>query len=407
VKRSYLLPSWAAAAVLAASISQAEEWLDRVDELLTVSSWNDRVRTRMSGLIDVEGYHFDSDPPGLIDTSREFLAVPRLTLMLDSQLGSKAYFFAQTRVDRGFDPGDFGWRHRFEEYAIRLTPDEDQRFSLQLGKASSVVGNWIPRHLSWDNPFINAPLPYESVTRVYDREAPHSPHQFLHGSPEAKYEYIPGIWGPVYTTGGSLAYKTGDFDFAAEIKNATLSSRPESWDGIETGFDHPSFAGRIGYRPDPRWNFGVSASSGPYFQPEAQSSLSSSDRYSNYQQTVVGQDIGFAWHHWQVWAEAYEMRFDVPNVGNADLLTYYIETKYRFTPRFFAALRWNQQYFATVPDGIGGYERWGETLWCAELALGFRLTAHAQLKLQYSLQRSHEENHESSNTLAGQFTIRF
>lgn len=401
------LHTYAAAAALAILPLEAEEWLDHAGEWLTLSSWNDRVRTRLNGLMDIEGYHFDSEPPGLIDTRHEFLAVPRLTLMLDSQIGSKVYFFAQTRVDRGFDPGDLGWRHRFEEYALRLNPDEDQRFSIQVGKAASVVGNWIPRHLSWDNPFINAPLPYESVTKIYDREAPLSREHFLIESPETKYEYIPGIWGPAYSTGLAIAYKAGDFDIAAEIKNAALSSRPEVWDGFTTGFNHPSFAGRIGYSPDARWNFGTSASIGSYFQPEAQSSLPPGDRFSNYRQTMVGQDIGFAWHHWQLWAEAYEMRFDVPLIGNADLLMYYLEAKYRFTPRCFAALRWNQQFFAAVPNDSGALERWGEDLWCAEAALGFRLTAHTQFKIQYSLQQTRAENHESSNTIAGQFTVRF
>lgn len=407
MKPHSFLRACVASAALALPSLQAEEWLDRVDDWLTVSSWNDRIRTRLSGLIDVEGYHFDSEPPGLIDTSREFLAVPRLTLMLDSQIGSRAYFFAQTRVDRGFDPGDLGWRHRFEEYAVRLTPGDDDRLSLQLGKAASVVGNWIPRHLSWDNPFINAPLPYESVTDLYDGEAPLSRDDFLHGPPEKKYEYIPGIWGPVYATGGSVAYKAGKIDIAAEIKNAALSSRPEVWDLGHTGLDHPTFSGRIGYRPDPRWNLGMSASTGTYFESIAQSTIPPGHRFSDYRQTVMGQDLGFAWHHWQIWAEAYEMRFDVPYVGNADLLMYYIETKYRFTPRCFAAVRWNQQYFGTVPNDTGGFERWGHNLWRAEAALGFRLTAHSQFKIQYSLQQTTDAGHESSNTIAVQFTVRF
>ena len=49
--------------------------------------------------------------------------------------------------------------------------------------------------------------------------------------------------------------------------------------------------------------------------------------------------------------------FQVPRVGDADTFAYYLEGKYKFTPQLFGALRWNQQLFATVPDGLGGSAR--------------------------------------------------
>ena len=61
---------------------------------------------------------------------------------------------------------------RLDEYAIRVSPLKDIPLSVQVGKFGTVVGNWVPRHYSWDNPFINAPLPYENVTGVWDSEAP-------------------------------------------------------------------------------------------------------------------------------------------------------------------------------------------------------------------------------------------
>ena len=385
----------------------AEEWLDRLDDALTVSAWNNQVRTRLSGLVDLEAYHFEGEPPGLIDTSRVNFAAPRLTLLLDSQVGSHVYVFAQARLDRGFDPGDFGTRFRLTEYAVRLNPEIDGPLTLQLGKAATVIGNWVPRHLSWENPFITAPLPYENVTAIYDREAPLSKDDFLHGPAERKYEYIPAIWGPVYATGGSVAYRAGDFDLAAEIKNAALSSRPSVWDLTRSGLDQPTFSGRIGYRPGVSWNLGLSASTGAYMTPESIPTLPAGPRYGDYRQTLIGQDVGFAWHHWQLWAEAYEVRFEVPRVGNADLLVWYAEAKYKFSTCWFAAVRWNQEQFATVDDGAGGREQWGSNLWRTEFALGFRPSAHTQIKLQYSVQRTYSGPAESSQTLAAQFTLRF
>src|SRR4029450_9659308 len=74
----------------------------------------------------------------------------------------------------------------------------------------------------------------------------------------------------------------------------------------------------------------------------------------DYREFVLGQDISFAWHHLQLWAEFYEARFEVPNVGDADTFAYYVEAKYKFMPQLFGAVRWNQQLFNTINNGYGG-----------------------------------------------------
>src|SRR6266487_3007253 len=242
---------------------------------------------------------------------------PRLTLFLDAQLGSQIYFFAQSRLDRGFDPSDHGAQVRLDEYALRFTPWNDGRLNLQVGKFATVVGNRVPRHLSWENPFINAPLVYENITAISDKAAPASPLDFIRSfEANAKYEFNPVIWGPSYASGISVSGRLGQFDYAAEMKNASLSSRPESWNVTEIGFEHPTFSGRVGFRPNEAWNFGFSASEGPYFRDEAEPTLPPGRDIGNYREFVLGQDASFAWRHLQVWAEFYEARFEVPRVGD-------------------------------------------------------------------------------------------
>ena len=121
---------------------------------------------------------------------------------------------------------------------------------------------------------------------------------------------------------------------------------------------------------------------------------------------MLAQDVAFAWHHLQVWGEVYACRFEIPKVGDADTLSYYVEAKYKFTPRFFGALRWNQQLFDRLPEhGVG--TKWGNDVWRVDLAPGFRFTPHTQLKLQYSLQHGDSNSRDFTRTLATQFTLRF
>ena len=391
-----------------ASAFDVDDFLDRLDSTLTISAFQDNFRARLSGTLDLEVYHFEQPAPGLIDSGSDTLFNPRLTLFLDAQLGSQIYFFAQTRIDRGFDPSDHGTQIRLDEYALRITPWEDGRFTFQAGKFATVVGNWVPRHLSWDNPFINAPLVYENVTAIQDKYAPFSPANFIYGPYYfAKYEFNPVIWGPSYASGFSISGKLDRFDYAVEMKNASLSSRPESWYITENGFENPTFSSRVGFRPNEAWNFGFSASEGAYFRREAESTLPPGRDLDDYREFVLGQDASFAWRHLQVWAEFYEARFEVPRVGNADTFAYYVEAKYKFTPQFFGALRWNQQLFGTVNDGYGHDVRWSQDLGRIDIAAAYRFTPHAQLKLQYGFQHQTTGAGDDNHLFAAQFTVRF
>jgi hypothetical protein len=384
-----------------------DDLLDRVDTALSMAAFQDNVRLRLSGTIDLEGYHFQQPAPGLIDSNIDNLFNPRLTLFLDAQIGSQVYAFVQSRLDRGFDPSDHGAQVRLDEYALRFTPWNDGRFTFQIGKFATIVGNWVPRHLSWENPFINAPLVYENVTAVSDKVAPSSADYFVYRYYGDPYGYNPVIWGPVYASGVSVSGRLGMFDYAAEMKNSSLSSRPESWNVTEIGFEYPSFDGRLGFRPNQTWNFGVSMADGVYLRPEAEQTLPPGRNLGDYREIVIGQDASFAWHHLQVWAEVYEARFEIPRVGNADTLVYYFEAKYKFTPQLFGALRWNQQIFGSIDDGRGRNVRWGQDLARIDAAIGYRFTSHTQLKLQYSFQHETTGPRDDNHLLAAQFTVRF
>lgn len=80
---------------------------------------------------------------------------------------------------------------------------------------------------------------------------------------------LPIVWGPSYATGVSVFGSLGKFDYAAEVKNTSLSSRPETWSIKDTDFAHPTVSTRLGFRPDEMWSFGLSGSAGSYLLPEA------------------------------------------------------------------------------------------------------------------------------------------
>lgn len=411
------LAAYAASATQAATV---DDLFDKLDQALTLSLADGNVRMRLSGLIDIEAYSLPQPAPGLIFTERYSFFNPRLSLFFDAQIGPRLYAFMQARVDQGFDPGYRTERVALDEYAIRYTPWEDGRLSIQLGKFATVFGDWAPRHSSWDTPFITAPLAYENLTGMWDIAAADSlgTVRFWAGlsgaartsrtdALDSRKLRLPLIWGPSYASGAAIFGHLGKFEYAAEIKNAALSSRPEDWDASNVQWRRPTVTARLGFRPNQSWNVGTSGSIGTYLNGTASGSTAPGHSLSDYRQILLGQDVSFAWHHWELAGEIMEARFEIPGLGDADSLAYYISAKYKFTPQLFGALRWNQHLFGTLPDGAGGSGKWGGDIWRTDAAIGYRFNAHTQLKLQYGIERRAADIAGFGHTFAAQFTIRF
>jgi hypothetical protein len=391
------------------------DFLDDANRILSLGDGNGPFHLRLSGLLDLEGYYLDQPAPCLIDTNDNFLFNPRLTIFVDARWSNYLYFFSQVRLDRGFDPSDEGAQMRLDEYFLRYKPFGNARLNFQIGKFATIVGNWVPRHYSWDNPFITAPLPYENLTGMWDIAAPDEVDTLLYWGHvpgydtmdySDKYLRLPIIWGPSYASGAAVSGAIEKFDYAVEMKNSSLASHPESWNVTQIGFDHPTFSGRLGFRPNEMWNFGLSVSSGCYLLPQAASSLPPGHNIGDFREKVVAQDISFAWHHLQLWAEVYETRFEVPRIGNVDTLAYYLEGKYKITPQLFVALRWNQQLFDTIPDKNKQIQ-WGNDVWRIDAALGYRFTNYLQGKLQYSFTHVRGDVSIGQQLLAAQLTLKF
>jgi len=399
--------------------ARADDWMDNLDDSLRVSLFKGAFVAQLSGLLDLEGYYIEQPTTGLYTEGGNFLFNPRLTFNLDAQITPAVYAFAEARVDRGFDPSDRDIGARFDQYAVNYKPWSEVPFSIQAGKFASVVGTYAQRDESWDNPFINAPLPYENLTSVFDDTVPSSPQEFLSWRYETDdvYERVPIIWGPSYASGVALFGQIGQFDLSAEVKNGSLSSRPDAWGPDSRGLDHPTWSAHADWQPSPTWQFGISGSVGPYLRPGAQLdeyseygdnyTFPDGHSYYNYTETTVAQDITFAWRHWQAWAEFFETRFDVPRVGNADTFAYYFEAKYKFTPQLFGALRWNQQLFSTIPVTYDDSDNWGSDIWRIDAAIGYRWTEQIQTKLQYSFTDQDLPARPEENLVAGQITVKY
>jgi hypothetical protein len=287
-----------------------------------------------------------------------------------------------------------------------------------VGKFATLIGNWTKRHAAWENPFITAPLPYDNLTAIWDVSPVLSAGTLLgwaHVRPVAaapavladKHFRLPVVWGGAYAQGVAVAGRSGRFDYMVEVKAVGLSSRPERWDQSFGGVERPTVNARLGFRPAPAWDLGVSVSRGEYLDRAAHPNIPAGFNRHDYQETVVAHDLSFAWRHFQLWAEIYAARFTVPRVGPLDTVAGYVEAKYRFTPRFSTAVRWSQQVYGHVTDSAGQSMRAGRQTWRFEVAPAWRLTPQTQIKLQYSLRHEQPARERLTELFAAQLNMRF
>ncbi|HWA24322.1 MAG TPA: hypothetical protein VG734_01510 [Lacunisphaera sp.] len=403
-------------------VSPAQEALERLAERLNFAAAGGRLQLRLSGSVELEGYAISDPVADLVSGDEDEFLRPRFNLYLDGQVGTRGYVFAQGRVDRGFDvyEEDPQLAARFDEYAARLELSEpgSGRLFVQAGKFATVVGNWTKRHTAWENPFITAPLPYDNLTPVWDvTPAPTADvllawaHVSPVGDPQAvlsdKAFRLPIVWGPAYAQGVALAGKLGQLEYAGEVKAVGLSARAERWDEGFGGAERPALSARVGWRPNPSWNLGISASRGEYLDRTEHARLPDGFDRHDYRQTVLAHDVSYAWHHWQVWGEVYAARFSIPRIAEIHTMAWYVEAKYRFTPQFSGAVRWGQQWFGDITNRAGQAIAAGRQTWRLEVAPAYRLTTQTQVKLQYSLRHDQPAAGRYTHALAGQLTVRF
>ena len=94
------------------------------------------------------------------------------------------------------------------------------------------------------------------------------------------------------------------------------------------------------------------------------------------------------------------------NLLTVNDLCRFVESKVKFGPQWFLAIRWNQQLFGKIADAEGRDVSWGRDVWRIDVAPGYRFSPHTQLKVQLSLRHETPAPRELTHSIATQLTIR-
>jgi len=127
---------------------------------------------------------------------------------------------------------------------------------------------------------------------------------------------------------------------------------------------------------------------GPYLNDEVSPALLAQRDWRSYKQRLLAADLAVSVGYLEVFAEAARSSYDVPNRAEAvDGLTYYVESKYTFTPRLYVAIRVGRNDYPFIqPITTPGGQFWvarRTDFHDEELGLGFRIFAGTLAKVSY------------------------
>ena len=319
---------------------------------------------------------------------------PRLSLALDAAAGDHFFFSALARLDRGFDGGDVeDGDLRLDEIFLRWRPMGDERINFQAGRFPTVFGSWVAQHDFYDDPFLLPPLPYSQIIGIQERNpgalSPAAINARATGAAASigrldKRNWASPLWGPVYATGASVFGSAEHLDYALELKSSGLSSHPDQWDEDAGEFSAPTLAGRLGWRPDAAWAFGLSAARGSYLAESAEPLLPAGRNRDDFNQTTLGADLRWAHRDWIITAEIIASEYETLAAGDLRSVAWYLGARWKVAPGFWLAARAGHLSGDDVRAPSGAMVPWTPEVWRGELAAGWRLNERALLKAQYS-----------------------
>jgi hypothetical protein len=87
-----------------------------------------------------------------------------------------------------------------------------------------------------------------------------------------------------------------------------------------------------------------------------------------------------------VWSEVTWTSFEIPGpVGTVSLVSYFLESKWKFAPGWWLSGRWNQQLYDDIRDPATGRQvSWDNDVWRIEACVGWHIDRSVTVKAQYS-----------------------
>ena len=323
------------------------------------------------------------------DYERNALRTVRLSLAALWQPASRLAFVGEVLSE------DFESAEAYAAY-VRIRPWPAYRFDIQAGRIPPVFGAFGRRRYSSERMFIGYPLAYQYLTSLRPDATPALADDLLvmrargwrAAYPIGSARAGPGI--PLvsafrWDTGVQARWSTDRLEAAASVTAGTLS-----YPRIDDDNGSRQLSARVAVRPTTGLSVGVSAARGGWISDE----VPVSESRDKLTQTAFGADAEYSRDHWLVRGEAVLSRWRVPFVAAPpegsimSAVGSWIEGRYRFSPRLYAAARVDRLGFSKITGSLfrGTPTGWDANVLRYEVAGGyyFRPNVVARMSVQWN-----------------------
>lgn len=269
--------------------------------------------------------------------------------------------------------------HRPAMYAAyaRVRPWQRHGLDLLAGRIPPVFGAFARQSYAGSSTVIGYPLAYQYLTSLRPDAAPLAADDLLRmrgrgwrsSFPAGSQTPGPGL--PLasalrWDTGIGAEWTRGPVQLRGAVTSGTLSN-PR----VRDDNGGRQLAGRLALEPTPGLVLGLSGSSGPWVARTLDGARSG-------RQSALGADAEYSRDHWIVRGELVFSRWALPwplppsNASSVAALGHWVEGRYRFTPRLFAAGRLDRLGFSRL-RGTATLRHWDAPVSRFEAAAGWYL----------------------------------
>ena len=332
------------------------------------------------GMLDTDRAQSDDPTAPPVTAGFRLLATPLL------KLGSHWYVYSAVQVrsvpffyqdaydaDRGIDAdvlqGYVGYTRTWGKTTI----------SFRAGKLASAFGSFPLRYSDTENPLIDQPLPYTylALKPVPGKHGYGLTPVTLYGLPGAEVD---------------LSWRRLDARF--QLTN----SNPYNPLSLAASNQHPQWTAGGGYTIKQGLRVGMSAYRGPWLDKSLVSSYPVGKDFRDYPGSGIGVDGQWARGHWNASGEWQRFVFNFPRATQATAMNFaYLELKRNISPRWYAAVRANNQ------ANNAAASRFLLSRQVYEMAVGFRPDRLQLIKVGYEWVRTPNDPWTHDNVFGVQF----
>ena len=243
---------------------------------------------------------------------------------------------------------------------VRVRPWSTRAFDIQAGRIPPVFGAFARRSYGADNPLIGYPLAYQYLTSIRPDAVPFTADDLLAMRARGwRANYPVGVTAPGpgvplvsayrWDTGVQARATSARVEGAIAVTMGTLSN-PR----VDDDNRGRQVSGRVAWKPVVGLVLGASASRGQFLTATLENGLAALTTRQVHAQRALGFDAEYSRDSWIVRGEVIDSRWNLPDLSapriDAPLWARaaFVETRYRFTPRLFAAARADRLTFSSI-----------------------------------------------------------